>query len=160
MAAGHPTPPTSSLPPLPRLANYTLAQVTTAIDNLRSIYCPAVLAALPQPKALPKHLVHYTSVPDSGYASEDEDCDEDEDKDADEFDIDVLRSDSFEREFAIRWLTGFDQATLERHLEQETTFQGFFAEAELNPHAELITGSVCGVKVQEVEMQVEIYEVK
>ncbi len=51
----------------------------------------------------------------------------------------------------IRWLTGFDQDTLQRHLDEETTFEEFFAEATLNPHAELITGSVCGVKVQEVE---------
>ncbi len=51
----------------------------------------------------------------------------------------------------IRWLTGFDQDTLQRHLDEETTFEEFFADATLNPHAELITGSVCGVKVQEVE---------
>lgn len=50
-----------------------------------------------------------------------------------------------------RWLTGFDQATLERHLAEGTTFEDFFARASLSPHASLITGSVCGVKVQEVE---------
>lgn len=49
------------------------------------------------------------------------------------------------------WLTGFDEAELQRHLEARTTFEDFFAEARLNPGAELITGSVCGVKVQEVE---------
>ncbi|TBU36665.1 S-adenosyl-L-methionine-dependent methyltransferase [Dichomitus squalens] len=106
MRTGHPTPPTSSLPPLPRLATHTLAEVTTAIDNLRSIYSAPALVALPRPKSFPKHLVHDTSVPDSGYASEegDEDeCDEDED----EINLDILRADPFEREFAIRWLTGF-----------------------------------------------------
>lgn len=51
----------------------------------------------------------------------------------------------------IRWLTGFDQAALDRHLQQETTFAEFFAAATLNPAADRITGSVCGVKVQEVE---------
>jgi len=51
----------------------------------------------------------------------------------------------------IQWLTGFDEATLQRHLAQETTFADFFAAAELNPRVDLITGSVCGVKVQEVE---------
>ena len=51
----------------------------------------------------------------------------------------------------IRWLTGFDQATLEAHLADGTTFADFFAAADLNPGVELITGSVCGVKVQEVE---------
>ena len=51
----------------------------------------------------------------------------------------------------IEWLTGFDKQTLQGHLEQETTFEDFFADAALNPHVDQITGSVCGVKVQEVE---------
>ena len=51
----------------------------------------------------------------------------------------------------ITWLTGFDDAELQRHLAEGTTFEDFFAAASLNPNAELITGSVCGVKVQEVE---------
>ncbi len=51
----------------------------------------------------------------------------------------------------IRWLTGFDQEALTRHLDEGTTFEAFFAAADLNPKASLITGSVCGVKVQEVE---------
>lgn len=51
----------------------------------------------------------------------------------------------------ITWLTGFDDAELQRHLAEETTFEDFFAAASLNPNAELITGSVCGVKVQEVD---------
>ena len=51
----------------------------------------------------------------------------------------------------IRWLTGFDQSELCRHLEKETTFDEFFAAARLNPNASLITGTVCGVRVQDVE---------
>ncbi|MGO0577551.1 DUF2200 domain-containing protein [Ornithinimicrobium panacihumi] len=51
----------------------------------------------------------------------------------------------------IEWLTGFDEAELDRHLEQGTTFEDFFADATINPGASLITGSVCGVKVQEVK---------
>lgn len=51
----------------------------------------------------------------------------------------------------ITWLTGFDGAALDEHLGQETTFADFFAACTLNPNAALITGSVCGVKVQEVE---------
>ncbi len=51
----------------------------------------------------------------------------------------------------IEWLTGFDDAALAKHLEAETTFEDFFAAATLNPASSLITGSVCGVKVQEVE---------
>ena len=51
----------------------------------------------------------------------------------------------------IEWLTGFDEAALHRRLDDGTTFEQFFGEARLNPNAALITGSVCGVKVQEVE---------
>ncbi|MDV6263017.1 DUF2200 domain-containing protein [Rhodococcoides yunnanense] len=51
----------------------------------------------------------------------------------------------------IRWFTGFDQATLDRHLEDETTFEDFFAAANLNPNATLITGVVCGIRVENVE---------
>jgi len=51
----------------------------------------------------------------------------------------------------IEWLTGFDAAELKRHLDDETTFLDFFTAATLNPHASLITGSVCGIKVQDIE---------
>ncbi|QCX26558.1 DUF2200 domain-containing protein [Nocardioides jishulii] len=51
----------------------------------------------------------------------------------------------------IEWLTGFDDAALAEHLATGTTFEQFFAAADLNPHAELITGSICGVKITEIE---------
>ena len=51
----------------------------------------------------------------------------------------------------ITWLTGFDQAALDRHLADGTTFEQFFADATLNPDASLITGVVCGIRVEEVE---------
>ena len=51
----------------------------------------------------------------------------------------------------IRWLTGYDEAELERQLQDGTTFSDFFAGARLNPTASLITGVVCGVRVQEIE---------
>jgi hypothetical protein len=51
----------------------------------------------------------------------------------------------------IEWLTGFDDAELRHHLESGTTFEDFFAAARLNPNAELITGVVCGVRVQDIE---------
>ena len=51
----------------------------------------------------------------------------------------------------ICWLTGFDRATLERHLAEETTFEELFAQARLNPNATLITGVVCGVRVESIE---------
>lgn len=50
-----------------------------------------------------------------------------------------------------RWLTGFDQAALEAQLAAGTSFADFFAAAELPAQAALITGSVCGVRVESVE---------
>jgi hypothetical protein len=51
----------------------------------------------------------------------------------------------------ITWLTGYDEATLQKHLEADTTFDAFFAGARLNPKASLITGVVCGVRVENVD---------
>ncbi len=51
----------------------------------------------------------------------------------------------------IEWLTGFDEPALRDHLAAGTTFEAFFADARLNPQASLITGVVCGVRVEEVD---------
>ena len=51
----------------------------------------------------------------------------------------------------IEWLTGFDDAELRSHLDAGTTFEGFFADAHLNPNVGLITGVICGVRVEEIE---------
>ena len=51
----------------------------------------------------------------------------------------------------IEWLTGYDQAHLQQQLVQGSTFEEFFAAAQLNPNAGLITGVVCGVRVEDVE---------
>ena len=51
----------------------------------------------------------------------------------------------------ITWLTGFSGDELAKHLEAETTFTDFFEAADLNPNAALITGSVCGIRVEDVE---------
>jgi len=51
----------------------------------------------------------------------------------------------------IEWLTGFDDAELADHLEAGTTFGDFFDQAHLNPHASLITGVICGVRVEDIE---------
>lgn len=51
----------------------------------------------------------------------------------------------------IRWLTGFDEAELRGHIDNETSLEDFFANASLNPNAELISGVVCGVRVEEIE---------
>ena len=51
----------------------------------------------------------------------------------------------------IRWLTGYDDAALARHLAEGTTFEDFFAAADLNPHASAITGVICGIRVEDIE---------
>ncbi|MGI9615732.1 MAG: DUF2200 domain-containing protein [Acidimicrobiales bacterium] len=52
----------------------------------------------------------------------------------------------------IRWLTGYTQRQLMAHVRKETSFETFFAEApSLNPDRSLITGVVCGVRVENVE---------
>ena len=51
----------------------------------------------------------------------------------------------------VTWLTGFDDDAIARHLEAGTTFEDFFAAASLHPNASLITGSICGVKIAEIE---------
>ncbi len=56
-----------------------------------------------------------------------------------------------ELDAVIRWLTGYDDAELARHLTAGTTFADFFAEARLNPNAGLITGAICGVRVETIE---------
>lgn len=52
----------------------------------------------------------------------------------------------------IRWLTGYNQASLEEQIKQKSDFETFFAQAPaLNPNTSLIKGVVCGVRVEEVE---------
>jgi hypothetical protein len=51
-----------------------------------------------------------------------------------------------------RWLTGHSQKSLDRELANKTSFEDFFARApQLNPARSLITGVVCGVRVQDIE---------
>jgi hypothetical protein len=51
----------------------------------------------------------------------------------------------------IEWLTGYDEQALSSHIAAGTTFQDFFADARLNPNASLITGVVCGVRVEDID---------
>jgi hypothetical protein len=51
----------------------------------------------------------------------------------------------------IEWLTAYDEATLFRLLEEKVTFEAFFQEATLNPNAHLITGLICGYRIEEIE---------
>lgn len=51
----------------------------------------------------------------------------------------------------IAWLTGFDSEQLQLLLEQKATFEAFFEQATIHPNAHLITGSICGYRVEEIE---------
>jgi hypothetical protein len=52
----------------------------------------------------------------------------------------------------VRWLTGYDQQALEGGLADKTNFEDFFANApQLNPARSLITGTICGVRIAEIE---------
>ncbi|WP_345799977.1 DUF2200 domain-containing protein [Microbacterium sp. AZCO] len=58
---------------------------------------------------------------------------------------------SDELDEVIEWLTGFDDDELRRHIDEHTTFEDFFADADLNPNATMITGVVCGMRVEQIE---------
>lgn len=51
----------------------------------------------------------------------------------------------------IQWLTGFDAAKLQELIDQKVTFQAFFEQAALHPNAELITGMICGYRIEEIK---------
>jgi hypothetical protein len=51
----------------------------------------------------------------------------------------------------IEWLTGFDAEMQQRLIAGKVTFETFFAKAGLNSNAELITGTICGYRIEEIE---------
>jgi hypothetical protein len=51
----------------------------------------------------------------------------------------------------ITWLTGFDNTKLQELINEKVTFEQFFQHATLNPNATLITGVICGYRVEEIE---------
>jgi hypothetical protein len=50
----------------------------------------------------------------------------------------------------IEWLTGFDDKKLKELIDEKVTFETFFAEAKLNPNADLIKGVICGYRIEEI----------
>jgi len=52
---------------------------------------------------------------------------------------------------AITWLTGFDENKLQQLIEAKVTFETFFNEATLNANAHLITGTICGYRIEDIE---------
>ena len=51
----------------------------------------------------------------------------------------------------ITWLTGFQQDELNDLIQKKVTFEAFFHQAKLNPNAKLITGVICGYRVEEIK---------
>ena len=51
----------------------------------------------------------------------------------------------------IEWLTGFNEKKLQEQIDKKVTFETFFKNATLNPNAKLITGLICGYRVEEIE---------
>ncbi|ADR22014.1 hypothetical protein MATR_03520 [Marivirga tractuosa] len=54
----------------------------------------------------------------------------------------------------IEWLTGFDESLQQKLMEEKVTFEEFFQRADLNPNARLITGVICGYRVEEIENRI------
>lgn len=51
----------------------------------------------------------------------------------------------------IQWLTGFDEAKLKELINDDVTFETFFQKASIHPNAHLITGVICGYRVEDIE---------
>lgn len=51
----------------------------------------------------------------------------------------------------IQWLTGYNEKTLQKKIKDKVTFEEFFQKAKLNPNAHLITGVICGYRIEEIE---------
>jgi len=51
----------------------------------------------------------------------------------------------------IEWLTGFDAKKLQELIDEKVTFETFYKRAKINPNAYLITGVICGYRVEEIE---------
>ena len=51
----------------------------------------------------------------------------------------------------IEWLTGFDDKKLQELIYEKATFESFFKKAKLNPNAHLITGVICGYRIEDIE---------
>jgi hypothetical protein len=53
----------------------------------------------------------------------------------------------------IEWLTGYNEKKLQQLINEKATFEDFFQHADLNPNAHLITGMICGYRIEEIKNQ-------
>ncbi len=56
-----------------------------------------------------------------------------------------------ELDIVIQWLTGFNTKKVEKLIKENVTLEAFFKEATLNPNAHLITGVICGYRIEEID---------
>lgn len=56
-----------------------------------------------------------------------------------------------ELHLVILWLTGFNDKKIQELIDEKVTFEIFFKQAKLNPNAHLITGLICGYRIEEIE---------
>jgi hypothetical protein len=56
-----------------------------------------------------------------------------------------------ELDHVIKWLTGFTQKQIDKHIVERTSFDAFFTAANLHPNAILINGTICGYRIEEIE---------
>lgn len=57
----------------------------------------------------------------------------------------------------IEWLTGFNEAKLQKLIEDKVNFETFFKEAKIHPNAHLIKGVICGYRIEDIEDEFEVY---
>lgn len=50
----------------------------------------------------------------------------------------------------ISWLTGYNDKKIQKHIDKKITFEKFFENATINPNAKLITGLICGYRIEEI----------
>ena len=58
----------------------------------------------------------------------------------------------------LEWFTGYDETDVQALIEQQASFQTFFAHAKIHPNAHLIKGVVCGYRVEEIDEEFMIYK--
>lgn len=58
----------------------------------------------------------------------------------------------------IEWFTGFDQAALQKLIDDKVTFGTFFEKAKIHPNEHLIKGVVCGYRIEEIEEEFQLYK--
>ena len=62
-----------------------------------------------------------------------------------------------ELDTVIQWFTGYDQATIQAHIDNKVTYKTFFESATIHPNEHMINGVVCGYRIEEIEDEFELY---